>query len=238
MMHQNGSVSRRAAVTGFGALGLGILGFGQVTADDKRCLKEKSVEAHIYPYQLDSGDKLSDGGKKKFEIKERTLLIWVDLLCGSKFPHSTEYVLISRSGTRVEQAEWWPVLNGSPLFDARNNPAIVSPVVILGGKAVSLIEVHIYPYELKPGDTLSDAAQKKFEIKEQTLLIWVKLLSRDEYVVISKSGTRIETAEGQPVLNGNTLFRVFFPHGNPAVVSPVVLARTSPGGSRSRTTDR
>jgi hypothetical protein len=259
-MDQSRSMSRRAAVTGFGALGLGLVGLQHAAGDDKRTAEEETiVEAHIYPYRLGEGDKLSDGGKKEFKVKEPTLLIWVDLLAGGKFAHGTEYVLISRSGTRVEKGAWWPVLNGNTLFDTRNNPAVASPFLVdrhLKSTPFAVLPIyvkaHIYPYELKLGDKLSDGGKKDYNIKEPTLLIWVTVFEVDseprtrgerpkeeakrvECILISRPGTRVEEVKGQPILNGNTLFST---DGNMAVVSPVVLAKTGPGGTRFRTTDR
>jgi hypothetical protein len=244
-MDECGSVSRRAAVTGFAAVGL--LGLQRASGDEKRGAEEKTGEAHIFPYLLGSDDKLSDGGKKQFEIKEQTLLIWVDPLIRGKFPHRTEYVLISKSGARAEKGERWPVLNGHVLFDTRNNPAVISPIVVdewlrrsdtalpVDERRYRRVTAHIWPSELKPGNKLTDGSRKDLALKEQTLLIWVEWpRGQAEYVLVSRSGTQIEKRQGRPVLNGHTLFRT---PGHAAIVSPVVLAETG-GESLFRVSDR
>ena len=71
---------------------------------------------HVYPDELKQGDKLSDGSGRSFEIAEATRLVWVDLQPGQPFPHNTRYVLVTASGMRTEQGQWWPVLNGKALW--------------------------------------------------------------------------------------------------------------------------
>ena len=48
-----------------------------------------------------------------FDISEPTRLVWVDLQPGRPFPHDTRYVLVTASGMRTEQGQWWPMVNGN-----------------------------------------------------------------------------------------------------------------------------
>ena len=70
----------------------------------------------VYRDQLDIFDRLTDGSAKLIEISEPTRLVWVDLESGLPFPHNSRYVLATASGVRVEQAQWWPELNGRPIW--------------------------------------------------------------------------------------------------------------------------
>ncbi len=95
---------------------------------------EKTAALHSYPYELNKGDKLSDGPGKSFDINEPTLLIWVDLQPGRRFAHNTRYVLVTATGMRSEQGQWWPVLNSKPLrFLADRNTAAFTPPDVLQG---------------------------------------------------------------------------------------------------------
>jgi hypothetical protein len=70
----------------------------------------------VYPDELKKGDKLSDGPGKPFDITETARLVWVDLQPDRPFPHDTRYVLVTAGGLRSEQGQWWPVVNGRPLW--------------------------------------------------------------------------------------------------------------------------
>ena len=83
---------------------------------------------HVYPDELKQGDKLSDGSGRSFEIAEATRLVWVDLQPGQPFPHNTRYVLVTASGMRTEQGQWWPVLNGKALWAPVGEAAERSPL--------------------------------------------------------------------------------------------------------------
>jgi hypothetical protein len=106
--------------------------FGFATAaDEKKEAPPKAANVFTHAEKLTSQDKLTDGEKgAAIEIKEDTVLVWVDLMPGARFSHPTEYVLVSASGTRVVKGDWWPVLNGKPLFRGESK---VEPVK-LGGK--------------------------------------------------------------------------------------------------------
>lgn len=107
--------------------------FGFATAaDEKKESPPSGAKVFTHPGKLTSKDKLTDGESNTLiEIKEETVLVWVDLKPDARFAHPAEYVLISASGTRVVKGEWWPVLNGKPLF--RGEGAKVEPVKLGGG---------------------------------------------------------------------------------------------------------
>lgn len=93
--------------------------FGMATAADEKKNDSPPSGANVYTHaeKLTSKDTLTDGEKgTAIEIKEDTVLVWVDLMPDARFSHPTEYVLISASGTKVVKGNWWPVLNGKPLF--------------------------------------------------------------------------------------------------------------------------
>lgn len=98
---------------------------------------EDYVNIYICPHELMPEDTLTDGPDgAQFEITDNTLLIWVDFEPDSKFAHATAYILISamsESQIRVEDGEWWPVLNGKQiLYDSRNKLAVISPFELTG----------------------------------------------------------------------------------------------------------
>ncbi len=77
----------------------------------------KRADVYMYPSKLTTNDKLNDGeSREAVEIKSDTALIWVDRMPGARFVHPTQYVLISKEGTRILQGHWSPVLNGKALF--------------------------------------------------------------------------------------------------------------------------
>jgi hypothetical protein len=92
----------------------------------------EKIALHIYPHELDSQDRLSDGPEEGlFGLDDNCLLVWIDLLPGAFFAHPTAYVLISREGIRTEYGSWWPVLNGKRvLYGEPNKTAIISPFKI------------------------------------------------------------------------------------------------------------
>ena len=97
----------------------------------------QTPEIHVYPDELKQGDKLSDGPGRSFDISEPTRLIWVDLQPGRPFPHDTRYVLVTTSGMRSEQGQWWPVLNGKPLWapagqGMTNGRTVMAQVDVMG----------------------------------------------------------------------------------------------------------
>lgn len=93
---------------------------------------DKKIIIHVYPYELNSQDKLTDGPMENlFRIDDNCLLIWVDLLPNAFFVHPTAYILISRKNIRVEDGNWWPMLNGNQiLYGQQNKIGILSPFKI------------------------------------------------------------------------------------------------------------
>lgn len=90
---------------------------GFAVADEKKAPVPGVVHVFTHTEKLTLKDTLTDGDKgTPIEITSDTVLIWVDLMPGARFAHDTEYVLISAAGTKVVKGNWWPVLNGRPLF--------------------------------------------------------------------------------------------------------------------------
>jgi hypothetical protein len=98
----------------------------------KRSIDEKVV-VHVYPHELTSQDRLTDGPLEKlYQIDDNCLLIWVDLLPDAFFAHPTAYILISKQNIRVEHGNWWPELNGKRiLYGQQNKIGVVSPFKVL-----------------------------------------------------------------------------------------------------------
>jgi hypothetical protein len=110
------------------ALTTGLTG---LPADDKKESPPTTANVFTHPTKLTTKDTLTDGEKgTAIEITGDTVLIWVDLMPDARYSHPTEYVLISAAGTKVVKGEWWPVLNGMPLFRGKGEK--VEPVK-LGG---------------------------------------------------------------------------------------------------------
>jgi len=92
-------------------------------------IMDERIDIHVYPHELDSQDRLSDGPEEGlFNLDDNCLLVWIDLLPEAYFAHPTAYILISRGGIRSEQGNWWPVFNGKRiLYGERNKTGIISP---------------------------------------------------------------------------------------------------------------
>ena len=90
------------------------------------------IAIHVYPHELTSRDKLSDGPQgESFKIYNNSQLIWIDFLPGAFFAHPTAYILISKDNIRVENGNWWPELNGRKiLYGQKNKTGILSPFKI------------------------------------------------------------------------------------------------------------
>jgi len=91
-----------------------------------------TVEVFLYPYELTSGDVLEDGpsSTKPMKFSEETMLVWIDLLPTARFAHPTQHVLISKSGVKIVDGQWWPVLNGKMLLRGKNHAAAIPPMVL------------------------------------------------------------------------------------------------------------
>jgi hypothetical protein len=93
---------------------------------------DDKISIHVYPHELTSRDRLTDGPlEKPFKIREKSLLIWVDFLPGAFFAHPTAHILISKENIRVEDGNWWPELNGRTiLYGQHNKTGILSPFTL------------------------------------------------------------------------------------------------------------
>lgn len=82
-------------------------------------LEQPRPVARVFQYHatLKSDDNLQDGENgSAITLDGETTLIWIDRMPEARYAHPTEYVLISGKGTRVVKGDWWPMLNGKPLF--------------------------------------------------------------------------------------------------------------------------
>jgi hypothetical protein len=207
-----------------------ITGFGeQVSGDTTGDITRDYCLVYMYPHVLLPGDTLADGDTgEKLKIEGNTVLIWVDLEPEMRFTHHTLYILISREGVRIINGSWWPVLNGKQILDGEKGKyAFISP---FSTTSVSFenINIHIYPHELYPFDTLEDGPSgNAFNIVDNTLLIWVDLLPMalfthpTAYILISKEYTRVEKGGWWPILNGRRI--LFGDRNSLGVISPFLL---------------
>ncbi len=182
-------------------------------------MREERVQTFVYPLPLTPHDKLTDGPPgERLPLTDNTLLMWVDLVPPADFAHPTRYVLISADrDIRVEDGEWWPMLNGREIFHGdtdTSNLILESPFVLSGGG--DEIRVHAYPFELVPGDRLEDGSEKALDITARTRLFWVDLEPTARfshptaYILISDDKrVRLEQGGWWPVVNGKPIhFRV------------------------------
>lgn len=90
------------------------------------------IEIHVYPHELTSRDRLTDGQDgPMYVLGDNCLLLWADFLPGAFFAHPTAYILISKENIRIEHGSWWPILNGKTiLYGERNKTGIISPFKI------------------------------------------------------------------------------------------------------------
>ena len=172
------------------------------------------IHAYFYPHQLTMEDKLVDGPTgREFRITDNTLLIWVDLMPQALFAHPTAYILISGEGTRMENGEWWPILNGKRiLFGEWDKYAVLSHFELYSFTLRDDINIYIFPHVLTPEDKLTDGPLgAPLEINGKTLLVWVdlhpdwKFTHPTEYILISPEGPVIKEGGWWPVLNGKQI---------------------------------
>jgi hypothetical protein len=105
----------------------------RLIADAEAETNTPKTNVFVYPEKLTEKDHLADGPSGgEIEIKSDTTLIWVDLAPDYRFAHPTEYVLISTKGTRTVRGQWWPVLNGKPLFRNGKPYKVECPIKLTG----------------------------------------------------------------------------------------------------------
>ncbi len=202
---------------------------------------EDYVNIYICPHELMPEDTLTDGPDgAQFEITDNTLLIWVDFEPDSKFAHATAYILISamsESQIRVEDGEWWPVLNGKQiLYGSRNKLAVISPFELIKlheeeKTEEDYINIYICPHELTPEDTLTDGPDgAQFGIGDNALLIWVDLEPEYRFehptiyiLIYARFRPHVQVEDGGwwPVLNGKQI--LYDSRNKLAVISPFEL---------------
>lgn len=173
----------------------------------------RSVAIFVYPEELTSRDRLTDGDTERLlRLDDNTLLLWIDLEPGLFFTHPTAYVLISAEGVRVERGNWWPVLNGQAiLYGKRNRIPVISPFQVRSSNG--FVEVYFYPEELSPRDRVSDGGEgTEVPLESSTFLAWVDLQPElrfthpTAYLLIGADrSVRILEGGWWPELNGRTV---------------------------------
>jgi hypothetical protein len=107
----------------------------ELSSDSTEGFIDDHITIHVYPYELTSQDKLTNGPLEElFTIYNNSLLVWIDFLPDAFFAHPTAYILISKENIRVEYGSWWPELNGHRiLYGQQNKIGILSPIRISHG---------------------------------------------------------------------------------------------------------
>lgn len=170
------------------------------------------AEANIYPILLQKGDsvRLSQTAAERLEIKETSLLIWVDQAPDYRYSHPTYSVLIGATDIHILPGSWWLEVNGRrfPAKD-RQVPGLVSPVEF------SDIAVHVLPGVVVPGDLLTDGPGqpghpgRRLPIKRESLVLWVDLYPGAKYehdtryVILDASGGRVVGGRWWPTFDGH-----------------------------------
>jgi hypothetical protein len=104
-----------------------------VRAENDKDSQPPKANVFVYPTKLTTKDKLNDGpDTKQIEIKSEATLVWIDLAPDYRFAHPTEYVLISPDGAVIAKGQWWPVLNGKPLFRDAKPYTVELPFKLIG----------------------------------------------------------------------------------------------------------
>jgi hypothetical protein len=172
-----------------------------------------AVVVYAYSQVLDRDDLLQDGPDGlEIAIADASVLLWVDKMPQAFFAHPTAYILVSTSGTRVVEGQWWPVLNGRRiLYGMANQPTLVSPFE-LGDVSSSTIDIHIYPYELAPGDELADGQDISAIMTANTFFAWVDMepnafFTHPTLYILVDASSRIIVYHGGwwPLLNGKRI---------------------------------
>lgn len=179
---------------------------------------DQHIDVHLYPHSLSPQDILQDGPfGKKLDILEDTFFIWIDLFPGMFFAHNTAYILISKDNVRIEEGDWWPVLNGKMILHNEHSKfALISPfevpLISTNEFIDERIDIHVYPHELTSQDQLTDGfLEELFKMDDNCLLVWVDFLPGaffahpTAYVLISKENIRVEYGNWWPTLNGKTI---------------------------------
>lgn len=96
---------------------------------------DEKIAVHVYPHELTSQDRLTDGPDEQlFKLEDNCLLVWVDLLPAAFFAHPTAYIIVSEEEIQVKHGQWWPILNGRRvLYGEKNKTGIISPFKVSCG---------------------------------------------------------------------------------------------------------
>jgi hypothetical protein len=194
-------------------------------------VQDQHIDVHFYPHALSPEDSLQDGPfGRKFNIREDTFLIWVDLFPGMFFAHETAYILVSQENVRIKKGNWWPVLNGKMiLHNEHRKYALISPfelpLISANGFIDEKIDIHVYPHELTSQDRLTDGpVEKMFRLDDNCLLVWADFLPGaffahpTAYILISSESIRAEQGYFWPELNGKRI--LYGQQNKTGIISP------------------
>ena len=191
----------------------------------------KTIDVYFFPHLLYSTDKLTDGSGQTIDIKESTLLVWVDHQPDYRFVHKTTYILITSTGVRIIKGDWWPVLNGSRILLGNKSKYAITSFFKINSESVSkptTSNVYIYTHELTSKDILKDGTTSTvFKLGNNTLLVWIDLAPGAKfehatlYLLISDQSIMVNKGKWWPVLNTKT---ILYPDYNAVgIISPFVL---------------
>jgi len=187
-------------------------------------------DVYFYPHILSPGDILTDGPRgEPVEIKESTVLIWVDYYPLADYAHPTLYTLISHESVRLIHGMWSPFLNKkSILLNEIGQYALISPLKLHENTPIGF-NVYIFPHELNSNDVIADGPSGNiFRLLNNTLFIWVdfapnaKYAHDTAYILLAKRRSRVEKGSWWPILNNKVI--LYNQTNKLAVISPFVLA--------------
>jgi len=138
-----------------------------------------------------------------FEIKETSLLVWVDQAPGYRFAHPTYTVLVGAKEVVTLHGSWWVDVNGRrfPAQD-RQIPGLVSPIEFSG------IAVHVIPEVVTPKDELMDGEETVIPIERESVVLWVdlqpeaKFVHDTRYVILDAGRGRVIDGQWWPTFGG------------------------------------
>jgi hypothetical protein len=166
----------------------------------------KPIEVHIFPALLEPGETVRDGSQgEPLELRESTLLLWVDLDPKSRFAHPTCTVLIGASGAKVIKGSWWAIVDDKLRFPPTTGsaPDVVFP------SSLDKARLHLLPGEIRPEDELTDGAGgKPLPIQGNSIVLWLdlepdaKYHHPTQYIIIGPQGVEVVNGVERPTLRG------------------------------------
>lgn len=168
--------------------------------------ENRPIEIFIYPALLAAGETVRDGHHgQAVQISEPTLLVWLDLAPGHRYPHPTCTLLIGETHIDVRPGRSWVVIDEDISFPGGFEalPDVVFPVR-LGRSAL-----HLLPGEIQPEDALTDGVRgRRLPIQDRSLVMWLDLEpgARFEhptrYIIIGPQVAEVVGGAERPTLRG------------------------------------